>query len=112
MVRYKDDKLDIILHEALKCSDEPGSLLNERIKAELSRRMEEPEKREISLWWLPAAGGSAITFAAAVLGSFVFQSAAMLALIKAYSIASMICIWGLTIMGIKKYGLIREAIIK
>jgi hypothetical protein len=112
MGRYSDEELDIILNETMKCNAGPEGSLNVILKEKLTEKMEVSKNRGVSMWWLPGFAGSVLTFVTTGLLSFFVLDTTILTLLMLYVVASNICVWGLTIIGVKKFGLVREAVIK
>lgn len=112
MKNYSESKLDNLLYEALKSSnDAPDKALDDNLKKMILNQNSERKKTSISLWWLPAVSGSVVTCVFIMMSYYVFSYSLIFQMITVTGFMFNLFSWALTIIGISKFKLVKEALV-
>lgn len=106
-----NNDIDKILREAMKCDKKIDDNVVLNLKSKLASQNMISQKKGISIWWLPAFSGTIITIAFLAIILFYIPNSAITSILFITSVISILFSWCFTIIGIKKFELIKEACI-
>jgi hypothetical protein len=104
--RFDDRVVDRLLAESLACDTQPDGAVVAELKRSLAQRKK--SKRSLSLWWLPALSGTAVSACFVYALSFVADWKCLSAVMVLASLFTLSA-WSLTLIGICKFESFKEA---
>lgn len=108
MITMNNNELDKLLKKSLSVNIKPDKELNDRLKCQL---LEQSQKKETSLWWLPMALSIIFIIMSNIIVNIFIPSKLLQILVFIFGILTITSCTVLTIVGVKKYNLKKGAVI-